>query len=138
MKTMKVKKMKYLSAYTRINIARLAVVEKYAGVKEEDMGIEYHPDPFNKVRDNNGNFYLNSPSLSSDSLEKSLNESDAGLLGKPTSYMGYKGRIPIVDLEPILEEDQPFNHVYRNPAMKYDDDNTSLEVFLNKFDNMID
>ena len=130
MKTMKVKKMKYLSAYTRINIAKLAVVEKYAGVKEEDMDIEYHPDPFNK----DGNFYLNSPSLS---LEKSLNESDAGLLGKPTSYMGYKGRIPIVDLEPILEEDQPFNHVYRNPTTKYDD-NTSLEVFLNKFDNMID
>lgn len=132
MKTMKVKKMKYLSAYTRINIAKLAVVEKYAGVKEEDMDIEYHPDPFNK--DGNCNFYLNSPSLS---LEKSLNESDAGLLGKPTSYMGYKGRIPIVDLEPVLEEDQPFNHVYYHPTTKYDD-NTSLEVFLNKFDNMID
>ena len=133
MKTMKVKKMKYLSAYTRINIARLAVVEKYAGVKEEDMGIGYHPDPFNK----DGNFYLSSPSLSLESLEKSLNESYAGLLGKPTSYMGYKGRIPIVDLEPILDEDQPFNHVYYHPTTKYDD-NTSLEVFLNKFDNMID
>lgn len=130
MKNMKAKKMKYLTAYTRIDLARLAAVAKYAGIKEEDMDIEYHLDPFNK----DGNFYLNSPSLS---LEKSLNESDAGLLGKPTSYMGYKGRIPIVDLEPVLDEDQPFNHVYRNPTTKYDD-NTSLEVFLNKFDNMID
>lgn len=127
---MKVKKMKYLTAYTRINLARLAAVEKYAGIKEEDMDIEYHRDPFNK----NGEFYLHSPSLS---LEKSLNEADAGLLGKPTSYMGYKGRIPIVDLEPVLEEDQPFNHVYRNPTMEYDDIVT-MKIFLNKFDNMFD